>query len=249
MAYRRRRYKKRTRRGRRTRARRSYRRVARAVRREILKKTETKKYDFSVENRNVYHNVGPSGGGVGPYISPVTDTTFFNCWRLISQGVGTNNRIGDSIIPRGMSLRLWLSNKHDRPNVTYRVVIGILPKINQDNVITSATNCQWQVVYTNALLGRTNKDLGVKILYERYIRNITPWGYINGPTQTKECSRYKKIWIKRKRARPIVYNDTTQVIVNKPVFLCVVPYDVYGTLITDNLGSYAYQCTLYFKDP
>jgi hypothetical protein len=43
-----------------------------------------------------------------------------------------------------------------------------------------------------------------------------------------------KINLLRKESRDIVYDSATQNIVNSPLLLYVIPYDSYGTQITDN---------------
>jgi hypothetical protein len=72
-----------------------------------------------------------------------------------------------------------------------------------------------------------------------------PADYFGG----KEFHYYKKLWIKKKGARDIVYDSTnSDQIVNNPVHVWVIPYDSYGTLTTDNIASMAYQGKIYYKD-
>jgi hypothetical protein len=60
---------------------------------------------------------------------------------------------------------------------------------------------------------------------------------------------YKKLWIKKKNARDIVFDSTgSNQIVNNPIHVWVIPYDSYGTLTTDNIASLAYQGCVYYKD-
>ncbi len=64
----------------------------------------------------------------------------------------------------------------------------------------------------------------------------------------KEAHSLVSIWLKRKDARPIVYNQGTNNIINSPLLLYIIPYDSYGTLISDNIASYAFHYRLYYKD-
>ena len=50
----------------------------------------------------------------------------------------------------------------------------------------------------------------------------------------KEAHSLVNIWFKRKDARPIVYNQGTNDISNSPLLLYIIPYDSYGTLISQH---------------
>ena len=240
-------YRRKSRLGKRTRARRSYRRISRIATNAVMKKAETKYAVINRENVQLYHNVGETGGAAGPYLNPYTDATFFNCWALINQGAAVFNRVGNEIYPRGMCIRLWLANKNDRPNLHYRVVIGCLPKTNVAGAVTTATNFQWLENYFNVLQGFPNHDAGVKLFYDKVFKNEIGFSEVAGLSH-KENHMFKKIFIKRKRSSKITFAAGTNVIKNKPVFMAVIPYDSYGTLVTDNIASMAYSCKLYWKD-
>jgi hypothetical protein len=55
----------------------------------------------------------------------------------------------------------------------------------------------------------------------------------------KEKHRVIKLWIKRKNSRKILYS-TDGNIVNSPLSLYIIPYDSYGTLVSDNIASCAF---------
>lgn len=251
--YRKRRYARRIRRMRYKRARRSSRRILRIARRAVAKMSETKAVTFSHENVQLYHNLGPTGGAVVVGGQPWSDAIFFNCWANIVQGATKVNRIGNRIMPRGMAMRLWLANKQDRPNIIYRVIIAVVPKLNQAGQLTTPTNLDtFELPLTSNLIRTVDHDLGIKVLYDRLVRNekgcsVVPNPGLAGDLDGKESHVLKKIWIKR-RGRPIIFNDATNVIVNKPIALYVIPYDSYGTLTTDNIASYSYFCKLFWKD-
>lgn len=219
-----------------------------------MKKTETKNLDFFHENVNVYHNVGPTGGALGPFNAPWMDAVFFNCWAGIQQGTGASQRVGNEIYPRGMKLRLQLFNKAARPNLQYRIIIGTVPKLNQAGQISTPTNVNWMLpAQYNNMLTRMNTDLGVRAFIDRTYRNSLGTSFFaqQGVTSANplESSLIRRFYIRRKKASKIIYNQgANAMIVNKPVFLAVIPYDAYGTLVTDNVASYAYMCTLYWKD-
>lgn len=234
--------------GRRRPARRTYQIAKRAATAVVMKKTETKHTSFGAENLALYHNnqIGLTNS------QPVTVAGFFNCWSFITAGTNVTNRVGNEITPRGMSLRLYLENQDVRPNVHYRVIIGTAPKQRSDGTATAYNNLEiLDAGSPGNLVRHTSSDLGYKIFYDRVFKNEIGVSTVSG-VATKRFHMFKKIWIKRKRASKIVYNSSasgvTANIVNKPVFLCIIPYDSQNTLSTDDIAILNYQCKLYWKD-
>lgn len=215
------------------------------VKNVLMKNTETKRYTVAVENQQLYHNTGVTGGA---FVGPLT----FNLWRFIPQGTTENNRVGDEIVPRGMSVRLWLANKQDRPNILYRVIVCVLPRMYNASVVSAGSidigiqpN---QGVNGSYLCLPVDTTKGIKVLYDKVFRNEV--GNSNtGTGVMKECHFFKKIWIKSKKGSKIKYTRQTQEIENKFMAMYVIPYDSYGTLTTDNIASCAHVTTMYFKDP
>lgn len=215
----------------------------------VMKNTETKMLQVGVENKQLYHDVG---GATGPSTNqfPIE----FNPWRLVVQGSTSTTRIGDKIMPRMMVCRLWLANKGDRPNITYRIIVARVPKaIN--GVLTTGTNIDLfkaDHVGTNGntLCGFIDNDKGIRAYYDRMIsvegkpgQRITALDTFN----VAETHVFRKFVIKKKNARPILYEAGGQV-VNNPIGIWVIPYDSFGTLQTDNIASCALTFRLYYKD-
>lgn len=226
------------------------------VNRLIAKKAETKFYDIGLENQQLYHNTGISGG---TYAAPL----LFNPWQLIPLGTTRYSRIGDKVSPVGMKCRLWMGNKYDRPNIHYRVVVCVLPRMFKGAVVTAGSIDPGISAMSNGTMGNYlclpwDTEKGIKVLYDRVIKNEAGFSYstttagtnINGTGQGKECHKFLKFWIRRKRSRPVMWDqlDTTGNIINNPLAIYVIPYDSYGTLTTDNIASCALQTRLYFKD-
>jgi len=212
--------------------------------------TETKYYDVAGENVQLYHNVGNSGGAIAP-TAQYSDPTFFNPWNDIPPGTGRANRIGDKITPLSMNLHLWLSNKKDRPNVMYRIIVAKMPK-SIGNTVTASNNVNiFQGAQTgstgNAMVLPIDHDKGIKPYYDRVIKVNSSFFWDSDAGQ-RECSRYIKLKIKRKRAGTIIFDSATQNIVNSPLALYVIPYDAYGTLVTDNIATFSFNARMYYKD-
>lgn len=208
-------------------------------------------FQFADENLQLYHNLGLSANGATVPQQPRSASIFYNIWASIPKGTSKYNRIGDKITPRGMSLKLWISNKNDRPNLLYRIMIVRIPKAIAGVATNTSTVDIWDQTQTgatgNKLLLKVDNDRGFKCLYDRVVANRIGASAAGGTL--RECQFMKKLWIRSRKARDIVYDSTTsEQIVNNPIMLMVIPYDAYGTLTTDNIASFSYYGTCYYKD-
>ena len=237
--------------------RRSYRRktrgkysLKRTVKRILNKTTETKYFDIASENSQLYHNVGMSGGAIAP-TTIYSNPTFFNPWSDIPPGTGRANRVGDKITPLSMSLKLWIANKDDRPNLMYRVIVARMPKAIGPTLVTSSNVDIFQAAQLGAsgnnMVLPIDHDKGIKPYYDRTFTLINPT-FFQTANQRKEIAKLIKIKIKRKKASNIIFDSVSQNIVNSPLSLFVIPYDAYGTLETDNVASYSFHARMYYKD-
>ena len=220
------------------------------VRRVVMKQAETKYLTIGGENVQLYHDVGNSSGP-----STTQSAFLFNPWSFINKGTDRMNRIGNKLTPRGMSIRLWLANKDDRPNLLYRVIFVVLARTVGVTVPTynnidlfKATD----VGTNNSTIGADiNTEYVKKVLYDRVWSNEkgTSTNFTNGGWTQRESHIFRKIWIKAKRARPIEYLDGNGNYHKNNMFACyVIPYDSWGTLQTDNVASMAFNVKLYWKD-
>lgn len=219
------------------------------VKKVLMKNAETKYFDKALENHQLYHNLGSNFGGVVP-LSVSAIPQFFNPWAFIGKGTGREQRIGDKITPRGMSLKLYLANKQDRPNTMIRLIVAVLPKSVQGNVVTSQFDpFQVQNVGANGnnMLNPCDTNVGCKFLYDK-IHRMTGTQRVTDNPAAKEQTKIVRLFIKRKRANDIVYTDNTLDIVNKPLAIYAIPYEQYSTLTTDNVASLAGYMRLYYKD-
>jgi len=215
-----------------------------------MKASETKKYQFADENVQLYHNIGYTTTPLVP--SQCSLAQVFNIWADINKGTGSFNRIGDKITPRGMSIKLWLANKRDRPNLMYRIIVATTPKAIGGTAVTNTNVDPWDDIQLgsngNKMIRMLDADRGVKVIYDRVIR-LQENATFSDAGHAREVHMYKKLWIRKKQARTIVYDSTgSNQIVNNPIHVWVIPYDSYGTLTTDNVASMAYQGCVYYKD-
>lgn len=218
------------------------------VRKAILKTAETKYYDIGVQDNQLYHNLGH---GVG-FVPPTTVESLpalYNPWLNILQNNTRFGRIGDKITPRGMSLKFFWSNKYDRCNTMCRIIVAILPKVVGGIITTYAYN-PFQIansgVMNNNMLLPADKDKGVKFLYDRVHR--MPTGQALQVSGQREVTKNIKLWIKRKRSRDIIFDTTSNDIINKPLAIYAIPYEQFSTLQTDNVASITSLMRMYYKD-
>jgi hypothetical protein len=238
-----------TRRGKRTLGRQTYRAMKAIARKVSMKNMETKHATVASDAAALYHNGQISL--TNP--QPTTNAQMFNVWKLIVPGTSVQNRIGTEIWPRGMSIRLLLENLGLRPNLSYRVMIGAAPKQRSDGVATNYNNLELldQGGTTGNICRHPTTDLGYKIFYDRTFSSKVGWDG-SGVSTPFRSHIFKKIWIKRKKAGKIIYNNSATgvvaEIVNKPLFFTVIPYDSTNTLSTDHVANMSYQTKLYWKD-
>lgn len=215
-----------------------------------MKTAETKHYTIAVENQQLFHNLGWGVVGIPP-VNWSSIPLLFNPWRYIPKGTGRSERIGDKITPRGMSLRIFLANKDNRPNVQYRVIVAVLPR-NVGSTVTTSSFDPWQGpdqgTCANALCQIPDADRGVKFLYDKIVRPGAQQHQGTAAAAAKEMTKSMKLWIKRKRSRDIVFNDNQLEIVNKPLAIYVLPYEQFSTLQTDNIATFGCFMRLYYKD-
>ena len=209
----------------------------------ILKKAETKHYIGAADNIQLYHNCGVINNGFGAVI--------YNPWASITPGTGANNRIGTEIYPLGMSVRLEMFNKLDRPNITYRVIVLEIPKYVNGAVTSNQYDWRDAQGSNNVLLAFIKPDTGLKVLYDRIVRNEAHFSAIAsagaGDQDGKEAHMVHNFYVRANPRVKYVYDVNGQ-LVNKPWIVYVLPYDSYGTLQTDNIASCAINTKYFYKD-
>lgn len=216
-------------------------RLQRYVRAAVMATSETKYTVQTKENANLMHNGGQNVGGVfgWPVIVNLLAT---------SQGNTQTTRVGDNVFGKLLSVKCWLSNKSDRPNVMYRIFVLACPPNAYTGDILNNSNV-WRGETGNRIIDSVNTDK-YKILYHRIVR---PGGndYSLEPSATlKEKSTFIKFAIPL-RGRMIKYQtDGSQLPTyqNNILSLFIIPYDATGTLTTDNIASCSVISKFYFKD-
>lgn len=200
----------------------------------VLRAAETKYITTTTENAQLTHN-----GGVGPVYVALTNMLG------TAQGTTQNTRLGDEVWPKGLSIKIWLSNKLDRPNVMYRVIVFTAPP---DQITSLSPAGLFQNVIANKMIDYFNTDR-YSIKYERMIQPFSGDYSLESGATNKEHSKSLKIWIPL--TGKLTYTTDTG---NIPKYqkhilqLAIVAYDAFGTLLTDVIASHTTVARFYFKD-
>lgn len=200
----------------------------------IDEEIEDKSFVYTAENVQLYHN------------KPVYAAKFLGD---IQQGISdgdTNTtggtgvkavRIGDQIRLKNINLRFWLSNKDDRPNCMYKLILYWYPiGIPPSDVLIYKTQ-------SNKMLDRYNTD-NIKIIDQKMVFSTNNYAVdANNHEKSYLCTLNKSFKSKR-----IQYDNNGQQPKGWDIGFAIVVYDAYGTLQTDNIASFAYQSLLTFQD-
>lgn len=203
-----------------------------------LKPSETKNTHNITENINLYHN------------SPNVQWAHLNTTQGTGDdNTGTNNnvaRIGDEVIARGLSYKIWISNKLDRPNVMYRIIFFRYQSLLNGSMPSTVPYCsQGSTNYMIRDLD-TEKFKIIKTITFQIQNNAQR---ISGTSLLgAEGHKYLNVWIPFKNQK-IKYEDNSSVPRFFDYGFSICCYDSYGTLTTDNIASFAVNIKFYFKDP
>lgn len=195
---------------------------------------EDKSYVYTAENDQLYHN------------KPLYASKFLGD---IQQGVQTGDtsttggqgvktiRIGDQIRLKNINIRFWLSNKLDRPNCIYKLVLFWYPiGIPPSDVLVYKTQ-------TNKILDRYNTD-NIKIIDQVIVKSTNNYAVDANNHEHSYLATLNKSY----KSKKIQYDNNGQQPKGWDIGMAVVVYDAYGTLQTDNIASFAFQSLITFQD-
>lgn len=210
--------------------------LVRLIKNVSLRQSETKFQTLSGENLQLQHN-----GGTGP--------TYVRIFNLLAtnQGQTQETRLGDKVIAKGLSIRLWLSNKLDRPNVMYRIIVFSGPR---DQISIASPNNFFEAHIGNKMIDMVNTDK-YKIIKQRIIRPFAGDYSLESSATNKEHSTYLAMYIPLKNRQVSYGNDNEDLptFTRDCISVAILAYDAYGTLTTDTIASFSYLTKFYFKDP
>jgi len=197
------------------------------ARKEARKLPEVKTFGYETENIELYHNKA--------FYSPN--------WLACKQGVQDPDdlstqatRIGDEIYLRNVNIRLWLSNKGDRPNVMYKAVL-----FWYDSTIT-LSDAYVYFTQTNKMLDRINNE-NISIIDQKTV--FSKENYAQVEKEHSYLCTLNGNW----KGKKITYDEGGTTPKKRDIGMVVVAYDAYGTLQTDNIASFAYNGVVRLQDP
>lgn len=199
-----------------------------------LKESETKYTNQSVVKTELYHNTYTNLGDI-----------FAKCYPL--QGVRDDQRIGDSIVQRGIKMRFLLGQKYDRPNVTFKLWLLKIPR--SQSLISFPTMFDQET--GNVLLDSTNSD-NVKVIWTKTIHRNYPnlSAAVPGTVESREITFPIQQYLKLQRKVTFVSDGSTdQGYTDTDHVLIATCYDAFGTLSSDNCAYIQTFLRYYYKDP
>lgn len=200
----------------------------------IDEEIEDKAFVVTEENLQLFHNKPVYGvkflGDIQQGVSDGDTST--------TGGIGVKAiRIGDQIRLKNINMRFWLSNKLDRPNCMYKILlfwypVGIAPS---DTLVYKTQS--------NKMLDRYNTD-NIKLIDQKIVFSTNNYAVdANNHEHSYLCTLNKSFKNKR-----IQYDNNGQQPKGWDIGIAVVVYDAFGTLQTDNIASFAYQSLITFQD-
>lgn len=215
-------------------------RIARIVRKVIRRNMETKYTERAAENQQLFHN----GGTIVPGV-----VTYQQISNLLSTSIDTtsNGRLGDEVMGVGLNIKLWLSQKLDRPNVMYRIIVYAYPyDVGDATGAIDLFDATAGGVF-NRMLAPVNKER-YTVMYDKIIQPVPGDYSIEAGGTNRERSKYVSLWFPVKRKIQFRVGTQNPTDAKDRWSLAVIPYDAFGTLQTDNIASFAYYNRFYFKD-
>lgn len=175
----------------------------------------------------------------------------------------TLNRIGDEVIARGLSLKFFLQNKSDRPNVMYVLYVfsynvllvnpaAVPPETLSDNEFWAGLGGGGAAV-TNRILDKPQRR-NIRVLKKLVIKPTNQANYsiqTAGPVPVGPFAKtnYVSCWIPL-RNKKIHYRLPDSPMPERDGYgFAMVAYDAITTLTTDAIADMQWQSTFYFKDP
>lgn len=213
-------------------------RLVRIINDVSLRKAETKESHNINEDIQLYHNV-----------ENIKYSLLYTQQSIGDSDTGLSNyscRVGNEVVARGLSIKLWIATKKDRPNVMFRIIVF---RYRADTTVGSvyktqgSTNCMIKDVDTQKITVLKAKRININMATTQFVHaDQSSWA-------GKEAHRLVKFWIPMKNKKLRYKEDNSGSPKYTDIGVSIVPYDSFGTLQTDNLASYAIIHKFYFKDP
>lgn len=223
--------------------------LVKAIKSISLSQCETKQSSqYTAAAQQLYHNLAYYAGELLATTQGVQDPD--------GADTATRNRIGDQVIGRALSIKLFMSNTHDRPNVMYRLTVfkyntlAIVPLGLTDAYFWSGldgfgSNMNRMLDSPNRQHITVVKSVWISPSKESSFTTAISAGTFSG--HEKSHMIHVSIPLKNKK---ITYNSeggSNTKFTDYGFSLCA--YDTFSTLQTDIVGSFQWVSKFTFKDP
>jgi hypothetical protein len=190
---------------------------AKRVKRVILKTCEPKRAPVAVTKIEVFHNL-------------MLGQTYLLNQAGVMSTTGTiqqSSRIGDQIMTSGWKIRCLFGQKADRPNVSWRFMVFQVPKDG-----STAYADVFKSITGNVMLDEPNTDT-TKVLFQRTFKPNDAGLQAAGG---REYTFIKKWFVPHKKTYKFGPAESAQTHNQSDVYVLVLCYDAFGSVITDNIG-------------
>jgi len=228
-------------------------RLTRVIKSVALKQCETKRSSqYTEPGQNLFHNLAYYAGNLLATTQGVSDPAGLT--------VATRNRVGDEVIGRGISLKFFFQNASDRPNVMYRIIMFRYNTLQDIPTIPSVLSDQYFWSGTDGQSGNMNRTLDrpkterVKILKEHWIYPEKQANYsiqTAGPVPVGPFVKtmHRHFWLPLNNQKIKYRGDNSNFARFTDIGFMVLAYDAITTQQTDNVSTFQWQSTFYYKDP
>lgn len=201
------------------------------IAKSVCAKTSETKISTGTYNKvEIPHNAWDTNPAI---FTPLHATT------MPTQGAGANQRIGNSIYVKGISMRFMFYTKAEYPNTKFRVLIFKLKRG------TSATYSSVMDNQTgNVMLDKIDRNKAIKV-YDRIYNNKRWIGGTNSDEQTTFADLY--VPVKQK----FTFLGDTSTDFSEPMytyFMVICAYDTYGTVLGTTVGACQLWLRYTYKD-
>jgi len=210
----------------------------------VNEENEDKAFVYTHENEQLYHNIP---NYVYKFLSDIQQGTSDGDTSTTGGTGDQDIRIGDEIKLKNVNIRLWLSNKLDRPNVIYKGCLFWYP------VGQAPSNTMVFKTQSNKLLDRYNRD-NIKVIDTFIVKSgsnyAQPTYYPAGGVVAVTGKEHSTLVTLNKsyKGKTILYDNNGTAPKGWNLGMQIVCYDAFGTLQTDNIASFAYQSLITFQD-
>lgn len=165
-------------------------------------------------------------------------------------------RIGNEIIARGISFKLWMENNPDHPNLMFKVIVfkynqrlsPVLDGQTADTILWQGGDGNGSIVNRMLDTIATNR---VKVLFQQIVKPV-PFNQLQGAddnivASSKTTLIDKYINLNNMKLKYTANNGEDPFLTN--VGLAIVPYDRFATQQDIPVAKFGFSIRSYFKDP